>query len=144
MQRKHVFTAVAAFLALGLAPAWAKKDGTAKDEAHRADKDDRRGLDWNRGNARQSNGHNKRFRDYDREAYYQPERDERRGAGPDRRFYRGDRLPVHYRDRRYVVDDWQGHRLSPPPRGYHWVQSGSDYLLVAIATGIIVQLLLAR
>jgi Ni/Co efflux regulator RcnB len=27
------------------------------------------------------------------------------------------------------------------PRGYHWVQAG-DYVLVAIATGIIVQLLL--
>jgi len=30
------------------------------------------------------------------------------------------------------------------PGGYHWVQSGGDYLLVAIATGIIADLLLNR
>jgi Ni/Co efflux regulator RcnB len=41
-----------------------------------------------------------------------------------------------------VVDDWRAHHLSAPPRGYHWVQTGADYVLVAIATGIILQLLL--
>jgi len=65
-----------------------------------------------------------------------------RGAGPDHSFYRGDRLPMEYRHRQYVVSDWRGHHLSAPPRGYHWVQSGGDYLLVAIATGVILQLLL--
>src|SRR6185369_8182182 len=65
-----------------------------------------------------------------------------RGAGPDHRFYRGDRLPMEYRGRSYVVNDWRGHRLSAPPRGYHWVQTGGDYVLVAIGTGIILQLLL--
>jgi Ni/Co efflux regulator RcnB len=65
-----------------------------------------------------------------------------RGAGPDHRYYRGDRLPLAYRSRSYVVEDWRGHRLSAPPRGYHWVQTGGDYVLVAIATGVILQLLL--
>jgi Ni/Co efflux regulator RcnB len=65
-----------------------------------------------------------------------------RGAGPDHEFHRGDRLPPEYRHRSYVVDDWRGHRLSAPPRGYHWVQVGGDYVLVAIATGVIMQLLL--
>ena len=60
------------------------------------------------------------------------------------RWNRGDRLPPQYRDRQYVVNDWRGHQLSAPPRGYQWVQNGSDYLLVAIATGIIAQLLLNR
>ena len=68
-------------------------------------------------------------------------RDER-GAGPNHNFYRGERLPIEYRHRNYVVDDWRGHRLSAPPRGYHWVQAGGDYVLVAIATGLIVQMLL--
>jgi Ni/Co efflux regulator RcnB len=40
------------------------------------------------------------------------------------------------------VNDWRSHRLSAPPRGYQWVQVGGDYVLVAIATGIIAQLLL--
>lgn len=65
-----------------------------------------------------------------------------RGAGPNRAYRRGDRLPSYYRSRIYVVDDWRGHRLGVPPRGYHWVQSGGDYLLVAITTGIILQLIL--
>ena len=65
-----------------------------------------------------------------------------RGAGPDHDFYRGSRLPAYYRGHQYVVDDWRGHHLRQPPRGYHWVQTGADYVLVAIATGVIVQLLL--
>jgi len=65
-----------------------------------------------------------------------------RGAGRDHDFYRGSRLPSEYRHQYYVVDDWRGHRLSHPPRGYHWVQTGPDYVLVAITSGIIAQILL--
>jgi Ni/Co efflux regulator RcnB len=68
--------------------------------------------------------------------------EQERGAGPDHAFHRGGRLPIQYRSHQYVVEDWRSHNLSAPPRGYHWVQSGSDYVLVAIATGIILQLLL--
>jgi Ni/Co efflux regulator RcnB len=71
-------------------------------------------------------------------------RQDERGAGPGHAFRKGDRLPAEYRNRSYVVDDWRGHRLSAPPRGYHWVQTGSDYVLVAVATGIIMQLLLSN
>ena len=67
---------------------------------------------------------------------------DRRGAGPDRSLRPGGRLPPAYRTRHYVVDDWRAHRLTPPPRGYHWVQVGADYVLVAIATGIILQIIL--
>ena len=65
-----------------------------------------------------------------------------RGAGPEHSFHRGDRLPPQYRSRQYVVDDWRGHRLSAPPRGYRWVQVGGDYVLAAIATGVIASLIL--
>ena len=30
------------------------------------------------------------------------------------------------------------------PRGYHWVRSGDDYVLAAIATGVILQTLLSH
>jgi Ni/Co efflux regulator RcnB len=73
---------------------------------------------------------------------YSDGRRDGRGAGPNRSFYRGDRLPYEYRHRNYVVNDWRSHNLSAPPRGYHWVQTGADYVLVAIATGIILQLML--
>ncbi|MBP6801054.1 hypothetical protein ETQ85_16015 [Zoogloea oleivorans] len=88
------------------------------------------------------------YRDYRNQRGNRPPpqayREDRRGpgAGPQRNFYRGDRLPSEYRHRNYVVNDWRGHRLSPPPRGYHWVQAGGDYVLVAIATGVILQILL--
>ena len=67
-----------------------------------------------------------------------------RGAGPYRRWHRGDRLPYEYRHHSYVVHDWNRHRLYRPPSGYHWVQTGDDYVLVAIATGIIAALAMSR
>jgi len=67
-----------------------------------------------------------------------------RGAGPEHSFRRGDRLPQNYRGRDYVENDWRGHHLSAPPRGYHWVRAGDDYVLAAITTGIILQLMLAH
>ena len=63
------------------------------------------------------------------------------GAGPDHDLRRGARLPDRYRNHQYVVDDWRGHHLRQPPRGYHWVQTGGDYVLAAIATGIIADLI---
>jgi Ni/Co efflux regulator RcnB len=64
------------------------------------------------------------------------------GAGPNHDLRRGQRLPSHYRTHQYVVDNYRSHRLSAPPRGYHWVQAGADYVLVAAATGIIAQIML--
>ena len=58
-------------------------------------------------------------------------------------YRRGGYLPVEYRRRRYVVYDWRDAHLREPPPGYHWVRSDDgDYLLVAITTGVIVDLLL--
>lgn len=74
----------------------------------------------------------------------QDEQRDQRGAGPNHDWHRGDRLPPEYHNRQYVVDDWHSHNLSAPPRGYHWVQNGGDYVLVAIATGVIAQILLGR
>jgi Ni/Co efflux regulator RcnB len=69
-------------------------------------------------------------------------RAEGRGVGPNHEYYRGDRLPIEYRHRHYVVNDWRSHHLSAPPSGYQWVQSGNDYILISIVSGIIAQLLL--
>jgi len=104
----------------------------------------------NRGNQQMQRGNQQDNRGNDRRPQQRParqdnnaQRDER-GAGPNHNFRRGDRLPPEYRDRQYVVDDWRGHNLNAPPRGYHWVQTGGDYVLVAITTGVILQLLLGR
>lgn len=67
-----------------------------------------------------------------------------RGAGPHHEWQRGGRLPREYRGHEYIVNDWRGHHLSPPPRGYHWVQVNGDYVLAAVATGIILDTLLSQ
>lgn len=110
--------------------------------------DDRRGdnRQWNhrRGDDHRPDARYERYERYDRGDRYGGNDRYRgpRGAGPSQRYYRGDRLPYEYRSPQWVVNDWYGHGLHSPPHGYRWVQYGSDYLLVAIATGVILQLLL--
>lgn len=65
------------------------------------------------------------------------------GPVPHNDWHKGERLPQEYRDRNYVVDDWHGHGLQPPPRGYQWVGVNGDYVLAAVATGIIANVLLS-
>lgn len=57
-------------------------------------------------------------------------------------FRRGEYVASQYRDRRYVVTDWHSRNLYQPQYGYQWVQSGNNYAMVAIATGLIAAVLL--
>ncbi|MGE3250592.1 MAG: RcnB family protein [Hyphomonadaceae bacterium] len=60
-----------------------------------------------------------------------------------RAWRRGDRVPSYYRNRYVVVRDYDHYHLRRPPRGYHWVRDDrGDYLLVGIATGVILSLIL--
>jgi Ni/Co efflux regulator RcnB len=103
----------------------------------RAEPGDRGGRDARDGDRGGDRGDNR-----DRGSHR--EQGNERGAGPNHAFRRGQRLPAEYNRRQYVVNDWREHRLSAPPRGYHWVRTGSDFVLVAIGTGIILELLLSR
>jgi Ni/Co efflux regulator RcnB len=67
-----------------------------------------------------------------------------RGAGPDHAWHKGDRIPESYRDKRYEVADWRSHHLSAPPAGYRWVQVDGDFVLAAVATGVIADMLLGN
>ena len=67
--------------------------------------------------------------------------DRNRGAGPDHNWHKGDRIPDSYRDKRHEVTDWRAHHLSAPPAGYHWVNVNGDFVLAAVATGVIADLL---
>ena len=60
--------------------------------------------------------------------------------GPE--FKRGRYIPREYRNRQYVVVNHHHHRLTAPPRGHHWVQVGGDYVLIAVATGLIAHIIL--
>ncbi len=60
------------------------------------------------------------------------------------RFHRGDRVPAEYRHRGHAMNNWRAQHLNAPARGQQWVQVGADYALIAIATGVIAQLVLNR
>lgn len=102
--------------------------------------DDRR--DGYRDNGYRGDGY--RGNDYrrDRQSMY----DQRYRHSTQRPYYqmrRGERVAQYYSGNQYVVRDWNRHRgLYAPYRGHQWVQVGNDYALVAIATGIIAQVLL--
>jgi Ni/Co efflux regulator RcnB len=70
------------------------------------------------------------------------------GRGPDapggmqrgHSWARGQRFDSRYATNYQSIDNWQqyrGRRLYAPPRGYHWVRSGNDAVLVAITGGLI-------
>lgn len=56
------------------------------------------------------------------------------------RWSRGHYLPRPYYAPVYVVD-YRPYRLAPPPYGHHWVRVDNDVLLIALATGLIVDVM---
>jgi Ni/Co efflux regulator RcnB len=50
---------------------------------------------------------------------------------------RGERLPVAYYQRSYVIANYRDCGLRAPPRGYQWVRVNGDAVLAAVATGIV-------
>jgi Ni/Co efflux regulator RcnB len=54
-----------------------------------------------------------------------------------RQWRKGERFDYRQARDYRVVNDYRAYRLAPPPRGYHYVRSGNDVVLVAVTTGII-------
>ncbi len=48
----------------------------------------------------------------------------------------------YYRDDRYWVRDWHARHLREPPRGHRWLNIDGDYVLTAVATGVITAIIL--
>lgn len=157
--------AMAAFAAAAFAaPLALASDADARDnrrgDRHRDrdyDRDHRRDRDWNRGHDRRDyRDHRRAQRHWDRSRYngytyrgqwyYGPPPsayDHRYVDYGYRAWRRGDRLPRYYRDY-YRPVDYRHYRLRPPPRGYHYVRDDrGDFLLVGIATGVILGVILA-
>ncbi|QJP08288.1 RcnB family protein [Pseudomonas multiresinivorans] len=60
---------------------------------------------------------------------------------PHRDWRRGVIVEPNYRGDRYWVTDWQARHLYAPPHDHRWLYVNGDYILVAIASGLIVNIL---
>ena len=95
--------------------------------------DSRRDHDWDgdrwghHGERHERDHHRDHFR---ARSYREP-------AGHYHYWRRDDRLPGAYYAPRYFVHDYHAYHLRPPPRGCHWVRVDRDALLVAVATGVV-------
>jgi Ni/Co efflux regulator RcnB len=141
MNSKSVISGLMALCIVASGTAFAQRNDRGNDHSDRNDRNDR-GNQVQRGNDGHDNGNHGRNDRNDYTPVAQNAHGGARGAGPRHDMRRGGRLANDYRGNQYVVSDWRGHHLSAPPRGSHWVQAGSDYVLVAVATGIIAQVLL--
>lgn len=111
-------------------PPWAQRQDDRRD--------DRREARDHRRDDRHSTRNDHRD---DRRHYRNPRNDHYFHArGP--AFKRGAFIPREYRHRQYVVVNHHSHRLIAPPRGHQWVQVGADYVLIAVATGLIAHIVL--
>jgi Ni/Co efflux regulator RcnB len=147
-----LFTATAAMAGQGNAAQRADWD-SRNDHSDR--RDDRNDHDNGRGNDRgrdERRNDDRDYRGHDRVVvrhapapvrYVRAPAPVRYGVyHPPRGFYdhswrRGERLPVAYYQRPYVIADYNSYRLYSPPRGYHWVRVNHDAVLAGITTGVV-------
>ncbi len=163
MNTKRLFQSVAcAVLAFAVtAPVLARDDddrGRGRDRSHHYDRrDDHRHdrREWRDDRRDQRHAYRHGYRDgrrddrrydrrYDDRRYYAPPRVVYHRPAPGyHRWARGQRYRDYYHGPVYVVNDYDHYDLRRPPRGYHWVRDDrGNMLMVAIATGIIADLLL--
>jgi Ni/Co efflux regulator RcnB len=110
----------------------------ARQELREERREYRRAERWNQ---RRHNGFylGSRFY-YGEPSYRQMQRRDYRPAW--QQWRRGDRLSQYHRSH-YREVDWRRERLRQPPRGYRYVRDDrGEVLLVAIATGVILSILL--
>lgn len=142
MKRFAIAAAAALTLAgpLAAAPAYADPPGRHA-QYDRRDNDRGERYERQRWDDRRFNGYSYNGRWY----YGAPSRAHANGAHYGwRNWRRGDRLPSAYAHR-YRDVDYRAARLRAPPRGYHYVRDDrGDVLMVAIATGLIVSVILAN
>lgn len=81
--------------------------------------------------------------DDDDRHYYHHRHEHKRKGKRHRECRRGERIEVVYMEPRYYVEDYRHHHLDAPPPGHRWVRHPDGrYLLVAVASGIIADILL--
>jgi Ni/Co efflux regulator RcnB len=67
--------------------------------------------------------------------------DARRPQVQYRKWQKGQRFESRYANNYRVISNPRQYRLNNAPRGYRWVQSGNDAVLIGITSGIIASVL---
>ncbi|MDR7115702.1 RcnB family protein [Caulobacter sp. BE254] len=136
--KRLIITTLAATLLAGTA-----LSGTAMAAGQRYDDHDRGRYDQ-RHDDRRDDRHDDRYDRHDRRDYGHSRREAAHERRDYRRWERGQRLDARYRDNRYYVSDWRRHGLRAPPRGYRWQRVDDNYILAAVATGLIASVIIAN
>ncbi|HEY8047824.1 MAG TPA: RcnB family protein [Ramlibacter sp.] len=106
----------------------------------------------NRGYVQPQYGHERAYDNHARNyaprnyAYggYAAPHDRAYGYAPRNYAYAGGYVPYDWRSHRWWAADWRARDLYAPPYGYQWIQTDTgDVLLVALATGLIANAILA-
>ncbi|MEL1265926.1 RcnB family protein [Pseudoxanthomonas putridarboris] len=153
MNRKRLLQSLACtVLAFAVtAPVLARENDRGWDRGRYDRRDDRHDRRDDRRDQRQAYryGYHDGRRDnryYDNRRYHAPPPPPRVVYRPAPQYHRwavGQRYHDYYRGPVYVVNDYNHYHVRRPPRGYHWVRDDrGNLLMVAIATGIIADLLL--
>ena len=118
----------------------AERDGVVTRGEQRELNRDRRDLRYDRGRAEswRDRAEWRDFRGMRRGYWYAPGY----GYRPVSRYgwRRGAYVPAPYRS--YYVQDWGYYGLRPPPPGYRWIYADGNFVLMAVASGLIADVLL--
>ena len=147
--KRLITSALAATLLVGAAlagsPAAAQQRHDANPYAQNQDRrDDNRGPDRRDERRDERRDDRRDERQHDSRAYGHDRREAAHERQAERRWARGQRLDARYRDNRYYVRDYHRHGLRAPPRGYRWQRVDNDYVLAAVATGLIMSVIQGR
>lgn len=144
---KRILLATALALTVLASPAMA--DGRGKGHGHGHDKHHDRDDRYDRHDDDRYDRRDRGDRGYDRyDSRYYYSYDGRnhppgRHNGWHKDYRRGQRIDVVYMQPRYYIDDYPRYHLAPPPRGHRWVRMDDGrMILIAVATGIIADVLL--
>ena len=140
MKKFIIATLAVSVLATSVAPAMAAEGRAWYDAKERHD--DRKGKD-HKGNDRA--WYDAKDRRDDRGKDRGPQFDHRpsvahKGPPPHsnaRKWRKGDRFDHRYAPRYVVIENPRHYHLHEAPRGYRWVRSGNDAVLVGITSGIV-------
>ncbi len=150
--KKFVTAAVAATVALSSVGVASAAEAQSRDryEQRQDRREDRREARQDRREDRrewrQDRREDRREARQQQRAYARWQQAQRRYSAP--RYYApsgyqyrswsyGQSMPYAYRTQRYVINDYARYGLQRPPHGYHYVRSGNDVVLAAIAGGLI-------